>query len=248
MTKHAVKAKKEGWKTLPKDEQWVVGFLTTKVFRTATLFGVTDIEKPVILVGYNGCIAVHVPIDPATICRPIGIVDKKGTPIYENDIVKKEFYTDYDAFANSDEFMGIVTYEDCVWEIVNYDNKGNKRTLPIFMAIRESHDAEHFIVVDNLFDREEDEKEAKKTKEPLPCPFCDKGFRTNYRGAYEHDNENCLLHCFELENAKQVELWNNREPINKIVKKLESCEDEAGCGKISVQKAVGIVKEGALNE
>ena len=92
-------------------------------------------------------------VDPSTICQCTGLKDKNGKLIWENDIVKKEFYTDYDAFANSEEYIGVVKYEDCAW-CVSYERDGHRCNSPIFMAM-EYHDAEHFNVIGNIFDNPE---------------------------------------------------------------------------------------------
>lgn len=55
----------------------------------------------------------------------------------------------------------------------------------------------------------------------LPCPFCGKGFRVNCRGAYEHDNEECLLHGLEIRNANQMQKWNTRKQIERIADRLK---------------------------
>ena len=92
-------------------------------------------------------------IDEDTICQYTGLTDKDGKLIWENDVVKKEFYTDYDAFANSEEYIGVVKYEDCAW-CVSYERNGHKCNSPIFMAM-EFHDAEHFEVIGSIFDNPE---------------------------------------------------------------------------------------------
>ena len=79
--------------------------------------------------------------------------DWKGRQIWENDIVKKHFYTDYDAYANSEEYTGKVEYLDCAWNIV-YTQNAHKCVSPIFMAI-EFKDAKHYEVIGNIFDNKE---------------------------------------------------------------------------------------------
>lgn len=54
------------------------------------------------------------------------------------------------------------------------------------------------------------------------CPFCGGNFRINYRGAYEHDSKGCILDGLEIKNHKEIEQWNTRKPIKKIVEKLET--------------------------
>lgn len=89
-------------------------------------------------------------VDPSTICQCTGLRDKNGELIWENDIVKKEFYTDYDNCANSEEYIGIVKIMDCAWVIETI--KGHKCTRPIFEAMSYSEDVKHFEVIGNIFD------------------------------------------------------------------------------------------------
>ncbi|MBQ6856858.1 MAG: hypothetical protein IJO13_07115 [Lachnospiraceae bacterium] len=45
---------------------------------------------------------------------------------------------------------------------------------------------------------------------PIPCPFCGKKLRTNCRGNYEHDTDNCILSGFEF-SKNNLEKWNKRK-------------------------------------
>lgn len=121
--------------------EWVEGYLYSIWERRYILWGMTN-DVPNM-----------VEVDLSTICQCTGLKDKNGKLIWENDIVKKEFYTDYDAFANSEEYIGVVKYEDCAW-CVSYERDGHKCNSPIFMAM-EYHDAEHFNVIGNIFDNPE---------------------------------------------------------------------------------------------
>ena len=93
-------------------------------------------------------------VDPLTICQSTGLTDKNGQKIFENDVVKKHFYTDYDNYANSEEYIGFVKYEDCAWVI---ETKANNRicTIPIIEAMAYSKDIEHFEVIGNIFENPE---------------------------------------------------------------------------------------------
>lgn len=93
-------------------------------------------------------------VDKDTICQYTGLTDKNGRNIFENDVIKKHFYTDYDNFCNSREFIGKVEYDDCAWCIKAKMND-YKYTHPIFMALSESHDAEYYEVIGNIFDNPE---------------------------------------------------------------------------------------------
>lgn len=93
-------------------------------------------------------------VDPDTIYKYINIKDKNGIKIFENNIIKKEFYTDWNNYYNSEEYEGIVKYRSCAWNIIHINNKNY--TTPIFMAIEEyGEETEHFIVRGNVFDNPE---------------------------------------------------------------------------------------------
>lgn len=94
------------------------------------------------------------PIDTDTICQYTGLFDKNGNKIWENDVVKKHFYTDYDACANSEEYTGVVKFIDCAWVIDSFRGK-YKCVRPIFEAIAYSKDVEYFEVIGNIFDNPE---------------------------------------------------------------------------------------------
>lgn len=93
--------------------------------------------------------------DESTICQCTGLKDKNGNLIWENDIIHKPFYTDYDACANSEAYTGRIQYEDGGWsiEIIKFD--GNVCVSPIIDMIAYSKDIEHFEVIGNTFDNKE---------------------------------------------------------------------------------------------
>ena len=93
-------------------------------------------------------------VDQSTICQYTGFTDKNGQKIWENDVVKKEFYTDYDNYANSEEYIGFVKFEDCAWVI---ETKVDNRicTRPIIESMAYSEDIKHFEVIGNIFDNPE---------------------------------------------------------------------------------------------
>lgn len=121
--------------------EWVQGYL----------YGIW--EKRYILWGMTNDIPNMIEVDPTTICQCTGLKDKNGNLIWENDIVKKEFYTDYDNCANSEEYIGIAKVMDCAWVIETI--RGRKCTRPIFEAMSYSEDVEHFEVIGNIFDNPE---------------------------------------------------------------------------------------------
>ena len=93
-------------------------------------------------------------IDENTICQYTGLTDKNGNKIWENDIVKKHFYTDYDACANSEEYTGVVKFMDCAW-VIEFKRDIHICAIPIIESITYSHDIEYFEVIGNIFDNPE---------------------------------------------------------------------------------------------
>lgn len=93
-------------------------------------------------------------IDENTICQYTGLTDKNGNKIWENDVVKKHFYTDYNACANSEEYMGAVKFKYCAW-VIDTVRGIYLCTLPIFESMAYSEDVKHFEVIGNIFDNPE---------------------------------------------------------------------------------------------
>jgi uncharacterized phage protein (TIGR01671 family) len=121
--------------------KWVEGDLVRSYLKIGNAC-ITDFAKGIV---YG--------VDNDTICQYTGLTDKNGNKIWENDVVKKHFYTDYDAYANSEEYTGKVEYLDFAWCITFEENK-HKCVYPIFMAV-EFKDAEYYEVIGNIFDNPE---------------------------------------------------------------------------------------------
>lgn len=92
--RYLFKAKKKNWQELPKDEQWVQGYLFDDGFENGRMFvGGLVVEK------YTGTACDDwavtginfYEIDPSTICQCTGLRDKNGNLIWENDIVKAKY-------------------------------------------------------------------------------------------------------------------------------------------------------------
>lgn len=103
----------------------------------------------------NGETAGWHEIDPSTICQCTGLKDKNGKLIWENDIIHKPFYTDYDAYANSEAYTGRIQYEDGGWSVEITKSDGSICASSIIEMIGYSKDIEHFEVLGNIFDNPE---------------------------------------------------------------------------------------------
>lgn len=93
--------------------------------------------------------------DESTICQCTGLKDKNGKLIWENDIIHKSFYTDYDACANSEAYIGRIQYEDGGWSVEIAKPDGNVCVSPIIEMIAYSKDIEYCEVIGNIFDNKE---------------------------------------------------------------------------------------------
>lgn len=125
--------------------EWVFGGLS--YCEKTNAYFITNMGKD-----HISYIGFHQEVDSDTICQCTGLNDKNGKLIWENDVVKKEFYTDYDNCANSEEYVGVVKYTDCAWVI---ETIRDKCTRPIFEAMSYSEDVKHFEVIGNIFDNPE---------------------------------------------------------------------------------------------
>lgn len=94
-------------------------------------------------------------VDETTICQCTGLKDKNGKLIWENDIIKKDFYTDYDVYANSEAYTGRIQYEDGGWSVEITKSDGIVCVSPIIDMIAYSKDVEYFEVIGNIFDNPE---------------------------------------------------------------------------------------------
>ena len=111
-------------------------------------------SKEIIITEHSSTGTVSFEVNQETICQYTGLTDKNGNKIWENDIIKKHFYTDYDSFVNSEEYIGKVEYLDCAW-CIRWKREDYMVTVPICMAMDNSHDAEYFEVIGNIFDNPE---------------------------------------------------------------------------------------------
>ena len=125
---------------------WLVGYVVK--------YGYTGKEKYYIVPSYASDLYA-IEIDPSTICWNIGLKDKNDNLIWENDIIHKPFYTDYDAYANSEAYTGRIQYEDGGWSVEITKPDGNVCVSPIIEMIAYSKDIEYCEVIGNIFDNPE---------------------------------------------------------------------------------------------
>lgn len=122
--------------------EWVQGYL----------YGIW--EKRYILWGMTNDVPDMIEVDPTTICQCTGLKDKNGNLIWENDVVKKHFYSIYDSCVNSEEYIGVVKLKDCAWVVDSFRGE-YKCAVPIFEAMTYSEDVKYFEIIGNIFDNKE---------------------------------------------------------------------------------------------
>lgn len=122
--------------------EWVQGYL----------YGIW--EKRYILWGMTNDVPDMIEVDPSTICQCTGLKDKNGNLIWENDVVKKHFYSIYDSCVNSEEYIGVVKLKDCAWVVDSFRGE-YKCAVPIFEAMTYSEDVKYFEIIGNVFDNPE---------------------------------------------------------------------------------------------
>lgn len=122
--------------------EWVQGYL----------YGIW--EKSYILWGMTNDVPDMIEVDPSTICQCTGLKDKNGNLIWENDVVKKHFYSIYDSCVNSEEYIGVVKLKDCAWVVDSFRGE-YKSAVPIFEAMTYSEDVKYFEIIGNIFDNKE---------------------------------------------------------------------------------------------
>lgn len=140
----------------PNEETWVIG---SYVHTNDGDYIVVPYKKSTLL-GEGK----YIEVNPSTLCQCTGLQDKSGKLIFENDIVEKEFYTDYDAHANSEKYKGVIKFEYFSWVV---ETNGGNCQRPLFDAMAYTNDLKHFEVVGNILDHPELLKNEIKQQEDV---------------------------------------------------------------------------------
>lgn len=142
--------------------EWVIGNLITNVFfrlgQSIPYILCPDKAKYDCFEDFteeNGIFEVR----PDTICQCTGLKDKNGKLIWENDVVKKGFYIDYNSVYQeeyvpsviSEEYVGTIKFEHFAWAVGIF-NDHLKCILPICELSEHSEDIKYFEIVGNIFD------------------------------------------------------------------------------------------------
>ena len=134
--------------------EWVTGnLIQNPFFKGVRSWISSEQEDKTRLRSISGTKALwnSIEVDSSTICQCTGLKDKSGTLIWENDIVEKEFYTDYDAFANSERYVGTIKWTDCAaWEVVT-----DRCNILIAHELEFTDWKDHCKVIGNIFDNPE---------------------------------------------------------------------------------------------
>lgn len=141
---HLVKAKRTD------NKEWVKGYIVELDFAGEVRLGIAD--KPIPILG-NPIFNLSVyEIDKDTVCKCVGIEDKTKNLLFEHDIIEKEFYTDYDAYANSEAYAGVVRWQKdlCTWDICT-----DRCNIELSKELEFTDFANHFKVVGNELDNPE---------------------------------------------------------------------------------------------
>lgn len=119
--------------------EWVIGGLVR--------YGFNGKEKYYIVPDYASDLYA-IKIDPSTICQCTGLKDKNGKLIWENDIVKRNFYL-YSSEAKYEE------RENC--GIVKYDKEYARfgYQCSVFAMLSESKKHDTIEIIGNIFDNPE---------------------------------------------------------------------------------------------
>lgn len=151
---HLYKAKRVNWRELPKEEWWVEGYLTQrkdshgKVFESWIVLdayeqlGVLNMKSALVSEIYFNCYKV----DPETVCEYIGLTDKNGRKIFEND------------FVSCRQYIGGNWVEYCIergYVEMKHGAFGLHRKQGYYRPFKDWLEDYEYEVIDNIFDNPE---------------------------------------------------------------------------------------------
>lgn len=122
------------------NQEWIVGYL----------YRVSENHPPFIMLSDR--YGESYEVDESTICRCVGIEDSTKNLLFEHDIIEKEFYTDWDAYANSEGYVGVLQWTEdlCSWDI-----RTSKGCRELSKELEFTDFKNHCKVVGNEFDNPE---------------------------------------------------------------------------------------------
>ena len=123
MREKLFRAKRKNWRELPKEEWWVEGS-----YHHQTDYYGESCDKHYIIDGTETDMegyGEHYEIDPETLCQYIGMVDRNGKRIWEDDIIKHEisdtlgtvkwYQEDYVGWCVDDVMIDEQQFTDEMW-------------------------------------------------------------------------------------------------------------------------------------
>lgn len=114
--KYLFKAKRQNWKELPKDKQWIIGCYQER-------FDFFGDKEYLIFYTKSNTDWEYAKIDPDTICQCIGTRDKNNNLIWENDIVNIHIFHEIaEGYGKHIKEQGVLCYDKIGMLSLNIDS------------------------------------------------------------------------------------------------------------------------------